>query len=78
MEGRTYGYVRVSTQEQNEARQLAAMRKFGVAEENIIVEKLSGKNFNRPRYQNLTRLCIQRTYWWSRALTAWGATIRKS
>jgi len=54
----TYGYVRVSTQEQNEARQLAAMREFGVAEENIIVEKLSGKDFNRPRYQQLvTGLC---------------------
>ena len=35
MEGTTYGYVRVSTQEQNEDRQLAAMRKFGVAEQNI-------------------------------------------
>jgi len=51
----TYGYVRVSTQEQNEARQLAAMREFGVAEKNIIVEKLSGKDFNRPRYQRLVR-----------------------
>lgn len=55
MEGTTYGYVRVSTQEQNEDRQLAAMRKFGVAEQNIIVEKLSGKDFNRPRYQRLVR-----------------------
>ena len=44
-----YGYVRVSTQDQNEARQLAAMRKFGVPEENVVVEKLSGKDFNRPR-----------------------------
>ena len=51
----TYGYVRVSTQEQNEARQLAAMREFGVAEENIIIEKLSGKDFNRPRYQRLVK-----------------------
>ena len=50
-----YGYVRVSTQEQNEARQLAAMREFGVAEQNIIVEKLSGRDFNRPRYQRLVR-----------------------
>ena len=55
MEGTTYGYVRVSTQEQNEARQLAAMREFGVAEQNIIVEKLSGRDFNRPRYQRLVR-----------------------
>ena len=51
----TYGYVRVSTQEQNEARQLSAMREFGVREENIIVEKLSGKDFQRPLYQRLVR-----------------------
>ena len=51
----TYGYVRVSTQEQNEARQLAAMREFGVEDENIVVEKLSGKDFRRPRYQRLVR-----------------------
>ena len=44
----TYGYVRVSTQEQNEARQLDAMRKFGVEEQNIIVEKVSGKDFSDP------------------------------
>ena len=55
MEGTAYGYVRVSTQEQNEARQLAAMRKFGVAEENIITEKLSGKDFKRPRYQRMVK-----------------------
>lgn len=50
-----YGYVRVSTQDQNEARQLTAMRDFGIREENIVVEKLSGKDFNRPRYRRLVR-----------------------
>ncbi|MDE6997025.1 MAG: recombinase family protein, partial [Oscillospiraceae bacterium] len=55
MDGNTYGYVRVSTQEQNEARQLTAMREFGVSEDNIIIEKLSGRDFNRPRYQRLVR-----------------------
>mgnify|MGYP000146613436 CR=1 FL=1 len=50
-----YGYVRVSTQDQNEARQLTAMRAFGVPEENIVVEKLSGKDFKRPRYRRLVR-----------------------
>ena len=55
MSNNTYGYVRVSTQEQNEARQLTAMREFGVEEENIIVEKLSGKDFRRPRCQSLVR-----------------------
>ena len=55
MEGTTYGYVRVSTHEQNEARQLAAMRRFGVEEKNIVTEKLSGKDFNRPLYQRLVK-----------------------
>ena len=51
MKGNTYGYVRVSTQEQNEARQLAAMQKFGVPERNVITEKISGKDFDRPKYR---------------------------
>ena len=55
MERNTYGYVRVSTQEQNEARQPSAMREFGVQDENIIVEKLSGKDFHRPRCRQLVR-----------------------
>lgn len=50
-----YGYVRVSAKDQNEARQLTAMREFGIPEENIVTEKLSGKDFQRPRYQRLVR-----------------------
>ena len=55
MMNHTYGYVRVSAQEQNESRQMIAMRQFGVEERNIIVEKQSGKDFNRPRYRGLLR-----------------------
>ena len=55
MENKTYGYIRVSTKDQNEARQMIAMRDFGVEENNIIVEKLSGKNFNRPLYKKLLK-----------------------
>ena len=51
--GSIYGYVRVSTQMQNEARQLAAMREFGVEEDNIVIEKQSGKDFSRPIYRRL-------------------------
>ncbi len=50
-----YGYVRVSTREQNEDRQLAAMREQGVLEENIFIDKQSGKDFNRPQYRKLLR-----------------------
>ena len=55
MESNTYGYIRVSTQEQNEIRQITAMREFGIREDNIIIEKLSGKDFKRPCYQRLIR-----------------------
>ena len=50
-----YGYVRVSTKEQNEDRQLVAMKDFGVSEENIFIDKQSGKDFNRPQYKNLIK-----------------------
>lgn len=53
MSTKMYGYVRVSTKNQNEERQLIALTKFGVARENIVVEKQSGKDFNRPLYQDL-------------------------
>lgn len=45
------GYVRVSTIEQNEARQIEAMKTDGV--EKIYMDKKSGKDFNRPEYQKM-------------------------
>ena len=51
----TYGYVRVSTKEQNENRQVTAMREFGIPDSNILIEKWSGKDFDRPGYQKLVR-----------------------
>ena len=50
---RVFGYVRVSTKEQNEARQLIAMRNQGVPGKNIYVDKQSGKDFQRPQYARL-------------------------
>ena len=55
MGGKIYGYARVSTQSQHEDRQLAAMREYGVAAGQIVVEKQSGKDFKRPGYQRLLR-----------------------
>lgn len=55
MEINTYGYVRVSTKEQNEDRQLIALRELGLTDKNIYVDKQSGKDFNRPQYQRLLR-----------------------
>ncbi|MBE5793250.1 MAG: recombinase family protein [Clostridiales bacterium] len=48
-----YGYVRVSSKEQNETRQLLAMDEFGVDRKNVFLEKQSGKDFNRPVYKAL-------------------------
>ncbi|WP_394965097.1 recombinase family protein [Candidatus Allofournierella excrementigallinarum] len=53
MSASIYGYVRVSTKEQCEERQLIALRAFPVPEQNIFMDKLSGKDFNRPKYQSL-------------------------
>lgn len=50
-----YGYVRVSSRDQNEARQLQAMQTFGITADRIVVEKQSGKDFNRPQYRKLLR-----------------------
>ena len=50
-----YGYVRVSTREQNEDRQLIAMRNFGVVDEDIFLDKQSGKNFHRKAYRKLLK-----------------------
>lgn len=55
MESKVYGYVRVSTRDQNEARQMIAMGEFGVEERNIFMDKQSGKDFNRPQYKKLLR-----------------------
>lgn len=48
-----YGYVRVSSKDQNEDRQLIAMAEAGVPEKNVFVDKQSGKDFNRPEYLRL-------------------------
>ena len=50
-----YGYMRVSTREQNEDRQRMALIEMGVPEKNIYVDKLSGKDFNRPQYKKLLK-----------------------
>lgn len=48
-----YGYVRVSSKDQNEARQYIDLIEFGISEKNIYMDKLSGKDFNRPSYHRL-------------------------
>ena len=50
-----YGYVRVSTKEQNELRQLIALRDFGIEDKHIYIDKQSGKDFVRTNYRKLIR-----------------------
>jgi len=50
-----YGYVRVSTKEQNELRQLIALRDFGIEDKHIYIDKQSGKDFVRTSYKKLIR-----------------------
>ena len=51
----TYGYVRVSRREQNENRQLIALKEVGLTGKMIFLDKQSGKDFNRPQYKKLLR-----------------------
>ena len=48
-----WGYIRVSTREQNEARQVMALRDFGVPDNYVFMDKQSGKDFQRPAYQQM-------------------------
>ena len=50
-----YGYVRVSTKEQNIDRQMTAMRVAGIPDENVFIDRFSGKDFNRPMYLEMVR-----------------------
>ena len=59
MNNKTYGYVRVSSKDQCEDRQLIALRNYGVADKYIFIDKESGKDFNRPAYTKLMRLIKQ-------------------
>lgn len=55
MEKNIYGYVRVSTREQNVERQLIALKKMGISQSKIFIDRQSGKDFRRPAYQKMIR-----------------------
>lgn len=59
MDNRIYGYARVSSREQNEDRQIEALKNFGIPSENIIVDKCSGKDTEREGYQYLKRQILR-------------------
>lgn len=53
MSNNVYGYIRVSSKDQNEARQMIALQEYGIPSNNILIDKQSGKNFERPAYKQL-------------------------
>ena len=55
MNGIIYGYARVSAKDQNEARQLIALKTFGICQTSIFLDKQSGRDFQRPQYQRLLK-----------------------
>lgn len=55
MKNHVYGYVRVSSTDQNEDRQIIAMREKSVSDNNIFIDKQSGRNFDRPQYKKLIK-----------------------
>ena len=56
MKNKIFGYVRVSSKEQNEDRQLIAFKEFGIDERDIYIDKQSGKDFNREQYNVLKHI----------------------
>ncbi len=55
MNERVFGYIRVSSVDQNEDRQLVSLREAHVPENHIYIDKISGKDFNRPKYRRLVK-----------------------
>lgn len=55
MKEKIYGYVRVSSTDQNEDRQVIKMREVGIGEEDIFIDKVSGKEFDRPQYNTMVK-----------------------
>ncbi|HFL2500833.1 TPA: recombinase family protein [Clostridioides difficile] len=59
-ENRAYGYVRVSTKEQNVDRQVQALKEYGIEDRNILIDRVSGKDFNRPSYKVLKESILRK------------------
>ena len=74
----TYGYVRVSSTDQNEDRQMIALHQVGVEDKQIFMDKQSGKDFDRPQYKKMSKRCGMAIFSMFSALTAWAAITMRS
>ena len=72
-----YGYARVSTREQNEDRQIIALKEMGVPEKNIYLDKLSGKNFDRPQYKKLLKKLDDNSVLYIKSIDRLGRSYRE-
>ena len=72
-----YGYIRVSSRDQNEDRQLIALKEIGVADKNIYLDKQSGKDFNRPQYKKLLRKLKKDDLLYIKSIDRLGRTMKK-
>lgn len=70
-----YGYIRVSTREQNEDRQILALKELSIPDKNLFIDKQSGKDFERPQYRKMVRKLKKTICSISRVSTVWGVTI---
>ncbi len=71
-----YGYARTSTREQNEDRQIIALKEMGVPEKNIYLDKLSGKNFERAQYKKMLRKLADSSILYIKSIDRLGRSYR--
>lgn len=72
-----YGYIRVSTKEQNIDRQLSVILKENISMNRIYIDKASGKDFNRKKYKKLVKSSKKVTKYTSNQLIGWEETMMK-
>lgn len=73
---KVFGYARTSTREQNEDRQMIALREMGVPEKNIFLDKLSGKNFDRPQYKKMMKKLDENSVLYIKSIDRLGRSYR--
>lgn len=75
--GKIYGYVRVSSMEQNEDRQMVALKRAGVSASHIFMDKQSGKDFHRENYEKMVSLLQEGDLLYILSIDRLGATMQK-
>ncbi|XME01832.1 recombinase family protein [Lachnospiraceae bacterium C1.1] len=77
MEQKILGYVRVSSKDQNADRQIIAMREMGVPEKNIFVDKITGRNFERPQYKRMIKKLNSNSVLYIKSIDRLGRSYRE-